>query len=95
MNQKAGPTGDFPRGKATPHDKRLERIANQLFDLLQKFGNIPCPMCGAKLKLEDETFVCKNPASPAESTHRVAKPCPFRAPMSYFLDEETEQKKSA
>lgn len=68
--------------------ERLERLANQFAALLDKFGNVSCPMCGEKLSIEDEMLVCTNPENKAFSKETIKVACPFRAPLDFFLKEE-------
>jgi len=68
-----------------------ERTAT-LTALFDKFAAVPCPLCGQKLVREGDMFVCENPESPPTATYRKNEPCPFRAPLDYFLDKAQTHK---
>ena len=71
-------------------DKRTAALA-KLFD---KFAAVPCPLCGQKLVRDADMLVCRNPQSPPTATYRKNEPCPFRAPLDYFLDKAQTHKEA-
>jgi len=86
-SKKKGDTGITGKMYELAEMDRLERLANQFAGLLDKFGNVPCPMCGKKLNIEDEMLVCTNPENEYLSKETIKVACPFRASLDFFLKE--------
>jgi len=69
-------------------DYDVEELSSDSQNLLRMFDayvEMRCPMCGVLLHREDDMWVC-------ESTYRGDEPCPFRAPLDYFLKEKKGNK---
>jgi hypothetical protein len=67
---------------------KAQENAEKFYALLKKYGNIPCSMCGARLKIEKNQVYCTNPRPDIpETTYRSNKACPFRTDLDHFLED--------